>query len=593
MTINERIDALRIQMKQHDLQAYIIPSNDPHQSEYVAEHWQSRVWVSGFTGSAGVVIITADYAGLWTDSRYFLQAEQQLANSELVLNKQKIPHFTPMVPWLKKQLPDGSRVGCDGQLFSATQIEQLETGLAQHDIQVVYHLDLIDPAWPDRPPLPKNEIFELPVTYAGQSRADKLTAIREKMADRGAKHHLVSTLDDIAWILNIRGTDVESNPVAIAFLLIDQNKGQLFIAPEKVPATLLQGLQQDGVQCLPYDTIRTHLKQINDATVLLNPAMINIQLYDALQNAEILHGPTFSTAMKAIKNEVEIGHIRAVMRKDGVALLKLFRWLEATLTERSIPETEVAEALIEFRKAQGDYHDESFAAIVGYQGNGAIVHYRAEPETCAQIEAKGILLLDSGGQYTNGTTDITRTIALSAPTEEQKRNYTLVLKGHIGIATIKFLAGTRGNQIEILARQHLWQHGLNYGHGTGHGVGFFLNVHEGPQALGSGATAKAATPFQVGMLTSNEPGFYKTGEYGIRIENLIVTTDAETTAFGRFLEFETVTLFPIDTQLIATQLLTKQEVNWLNEYHAKVYAELSGELDPAEKEWLREKCQAI
>ncbi len=591
--IDQRIEALRAQMKTHQLAAYIIPSSDPHQSEYVAPHWQARRWISGFTGSAGLVIITDQHAGLWTDSRYFIQAEQELQDSQMVLHKQKVPHAPPILPWLRDHLPTGARVGCDGHLMSTRQIERLQNGLAQKDIILDYQLDLLDAIWDDRPELPTDQIFDLPVTFTGKSREEKLAEIRAVMQEKDVDYHLVTTLDDIAWILNIRGSDIECNPVSIAYLLIGQQDAQLFINEQKIPAALQKAFQEAQVICLPYDQINEALAQLQNVTIYLDPATTNVKLYDALNHIAISTGSTISQAMKAIKNDTEVRHIRQAMEKDGVALVKLFRWLEATLPERKVPETEVAEQLIEFRRAQGDYHGESFAAIVGYKSNGAIVHYRAMPDNCAEIENNGILLLDSGGQYTNGTTDITRTIALSPPTSEQKRNYTLVLKGHIGLARLQFPYGTRGNQMEILARQHLWQHGLNYGHGTGHGVGFFLNVHEGPQALGTGATAKAATVFEAGMLTSNEPGYYEPGAYGIRIENLILAVESQETNYGQFLKFETLTLFPIDQQLIDTTLLSEEEKQWLDDYHEEVYQRLAPYLNQEEQAWLSKQCRAL
>lgn len=594
MNINQRIVSLRQEMKKKNVDAFLIPSSDPHQSEYVAAHWQARKWISGFTGSAGIVVVTDNHAGLWTDSRYFLQAEDELTDSDLVLQKQKIPHAPEHLAWLKENLPAGSVVGCDGKLFSIDQIRNLEKSFEEKDIALDYNQDLISPIWNERPPLPDNLIFEHQLKFAGKSRQKKLNEIRGIMKQKNANYHLVTTLDDIAWIFNIRSNDVECNPVSIAFAVVGLEQAFLFIDEVKIPGDLRKKFSEDHIQILPYTAIQSFLKNMSEEDmILIDPARTSIILFNDIQNAEVAFYKTISTPLKAIKNETEISHINNVMRKDAVALVRLFRWLENMLPQRSVPETEVAEKLDGFRNEQDFYHGESFAAIVGYNANGAIIHYHALPDKCAMIKNEGILLLDSGGQYTDGTTDITRTIAIGKPSEEQKRNFTLVLKGHIDLAMVKFPYGTRGNQMEILARKALWDHGLNYSHGTGHGVGFFLNVHEGPQALGTGATAKAATVFEPGMLTSNEPGFYKTGEYGIRTENLVVVVEDQETDFGRFLKFDTVTLFPIDLNLVEASLLDKKEIDWLNEYHQRVYEKVSPLLNEEEKSWLKEKCGKI
>ena len=595
MSINDRINALRQQMKKNKLDAWIIPGSDPHQSEYVADHWKGREWISGFTGSAGNIVITQKHAGLWTDSRYFIQAEKELKQSEMKLHQLKVAHTSEYIDWLKNNLKKGSRVGCDGMLFSASQIKRLKKTFEPLGIKLIYSKDILNPVWKDRTPLPSNKIFEHKVKYAGKSRAKKLTEIRNAMKAKNVDHHLVATLDDIAWIFNIRSSDVECNPVSIAYAIISIRKAYLFIDDKKVPTSLRKQFQKDGIVLKPYNGVEDFLKRIPKSNnVLLDSATINMRLYDTLDSQQIVHGKTISTHLKAIKNKTEIKHIKNAMIKDGVALTHLYMWLE-DLNKKggSINEAEVAVKLDEFRRAQGDYFGESFSAIVGWKGNGAIVHYRPDPKDCATIKGNGILLLDSGGQYIDGTTDITRTVAFGKPTKEQKENFTLVLKGHIGLGDLKFPKGTRGNQMEILARQPLWSHGLNYGHGTGHGVGFFLNVHEGPQSIGSGITAKAATILEEGMLTSNEPGFYKTGEYGIRIENLVLVEQDKKTAYGNFLKFNSVTLFPIDKNLIAYNLLTKREVDWLNNYHSTVYKNVSPFLNKKEKAWMKEKCAKI
>jgi Xaa-Pro aminopeptidase len=595
MTINERIDALRAQMRGHGVDAYIVPSSDPHQSEYVADHWKVREWLSGFTGSAGTLIVTADHAGLWTDSRYFLQAERELQAGEVELHKQRVPHAPEHVSWLAGELPPGSAVGCNGFLFSVGQIAHLERTMAKHHIDLVYDLNLIGDIWEDRPPLPKEEIFEYDVEYAGKSREDKLREIREQMLEQEALQYLITTLDDIAWTLNLRGNDVAYNPVFISYLLIGDEKAFLFIDEEKVSEEIRKRLKEDGVALRDYYAVMDHLETLPEETaVLVDPRTINRRLFDAIREEQRVKGDNIPRRLKAIKNRIEVEHLRRVMVKDGVALVKLYRWLEAALPNRTVTEFEVARQLDHFRSAQGDYHGESFGAIVGYDANGAIVHYRPSAETSAALQPKGLLLLDSGGQYVDGTTDITRTTALGESTEEQRRHYTLVLKGHIALATIHFPEGTTGGQLDTLARMYLWRAGLNYGHGTGHGVGFFLNVHEPPQGFASSnVTPRGTTAFEPGMLTSNEPGFYKDGAYGIRIENLVLCMEGEETDYGRFLKFETLTLFPIDLSLVEESLLTKEERAWLNQYHQEVFEKLSAQLNPEEVEWLERKCRPV
>ncbi len=594
MTVNERIAALRQAMRKYGIDAFLVPSSDPHQSEYVADHWKSREWLSGFTGSAGTLIVTTDHAGLWTDSRYFLQAEQQLADSEVELHKQQTPHAPEHVQWLADQLDAGSSVGCDGFLFSVRQIRHMEKHLRPHGIDLHYDLELIGDIWEERPPLPDDEIFEFDIRYAGKSRKEKLERIRERVHAREADQYLVTTLDDIAWTLNLRGHDVEYNPVFISYLMLRDSDALLFLDPDKVPDELAVLLAEDGVELRPYASILPYLESLEeDVDVLIDPASTNIRLFDAIPEEQRMEGENIPRKLKAIKNETEIDHIRRVMVKDGVALLKLYRWLEAILQSRSVTEFEVARQLDHFRRAQGNYHGESFSAIVGYKANGAIVHYRPDPETSASLQRDGLLLLDSGGQYEEGTTDITRTTALGESTEEQRRDYTLVLKGHIALATIQFPEGSSGAQLDPLARMYLWREGLNYGHGTGHGVGFFLNVHEPPQGFAGMAGGRGSTPLQPGMLTSNEPGFYKDGEYGIRIENLVLCVKGPETDYGKFLKFETLTLFPIDLDLIETELLTKAEKQWLNSYHERVFEALSPYLNPEELGWLEQKCQPV
>lgn len=579
-------------MKKAGIDAYLIPSSDPHQSEYVTEHWKTREWMSGFTGSAGLLLVTKDHAGLWTDSRYFLQGETELKRTCIDLMKQGVPHAPEHTAWLRDNLPSGAVIGLDGKLFSLGQLNHLEKVVSVKNIKVDQEQDLIDAIWTDRPDLPNASIFEHKLKFAGQSRKEKIRAIQAEMDKKGATYHLLTALDDIAWTFNIRGKDVAHNPVAIAFAVIGKEVSYLFIDTQKVPTSLRKSFDKEAIVVKPYSSIDQFLSELPKGNILLDSGTTNAHLHSLIDKNQIIQGRTIPTLLKAIKNDTEIKHIKNVMKRDGVALLRLYRWLEAELKTRKVSEYELAEQLADFRKAQGYYHGESFPAIVGYNGNGAIVHYRPMPDKSAMIDKSGILLLDSGGQYEDGTTDITRTISLGRVTKEQKRNFTLVLKGHIALASLVFPKGTKGVQIDAFARQALWQHRLNYGHGTGHGVGFFLNVHEPPQGI-SISVARGNVAFEEGMLTSNEPGFYKSGEYGIRTENLVLVVDDVTNEYGDFLKFETVTLFPIDKKLIDLKLLTNLEIDWINQYHQEVEDQLLPLLKKDEKKWLEEKCREI
>ena len=592
--INHRLQLLRAKMQEHGIDAYVIPSQDPHQSEYVAEYWKGRAWISGFTGSAGTAIITMDYAGVWTDSRYFLQGENELADSEFILERQTIPHAPQHLDWLANHLPKGATLGFDGDVFSVAQINRLRNKLAHLNIQYAYAKDLLNDIWTDRPALPQTNVFELSTAYAGRSRAEKITAIRSEMGT--AAYYLATGLDDIAWLLNIRGSDIDFNPVSISYLLIGKEEVRWFIDDVKVPESMKNQMTSQGIELMPYDALAPFLRQLSPGmNVLYAQAATSVLIYEAMEKEQWVRGANLIRPLKAIKNEIEIGHIREAMRKDGVALLRLYRWLDKELKAgQTISEYDLGEQLAAFRAQQENYHGESFSAIVGYKGNGAIVHYRAEQDSCAQINREGMLLLDSGGQYTEGTTDITRTICLSEPTEEQQRHYTLVLKGNIALSRAVFPKGTTGVQLDTLARMHLWQHGLNYGHGTGHGVGFFLNVHEPPQGFAPSPKAgRGLTPLEPGMLTSNEPGYYKADAYGIRIENLEICVEKMETEHGAYYGFEPATLFPISTKLIKKDLLSTEEQQWLNDYHQKVLNELLPLLEAEEQVWLKEQCAEI
>ena len=594
--IPERLRALRKAMVQHQISAYLVPSSDPHQSEYVAPRWETRAWLSGFDGSAGTLVVTHEEAGIWTDSRYFIQAEAQLAGTGVSLQKQRIPHAPEHVAWLAQHLKSGQRLGFDGRVVSLSQARLLKRKLTPKGIQLEASHDLAEMVWSDRPALPSSTIFDFGLQYAGAPREDKMARVREWLAQNELDAVVLTALDDIAWTLNIRASDVDYNPVCLSYLIIGKTTAQWFVGKERVGEELASAMSQAGVQLAAYDAIDDALRQFPAAQRLaIDPAGLSFYHFELLAGKDLAEHGSPITAMKAVKNETEIAHYRQVMRKDGVALLRLFRWLEQELQNRGVTEVEVAERLAQFRAQQPGYQGESFGAIVGYKGNGAIVHYRAMPDTCATLRQEGILLLDSGGQYLDGTTDITRTVALGPVTDDQRRHFTLVLKGMIALARAKFPRGTGGAQLDTLARQYLWQDGLNYGHGTGHGVGFFLNVHEGPQGFATSAvTSRGRTAFEPGMVTSNEPGFYRTDHYGIRIENLILCVANETTDYGEFLRFEDLTLFPIDQRLIDKKLLNQEEKDWLNDYHQQVWEQLSPLLDnDDEVNWLRKQCNPL
>ncbi|NBC06319.1 MAG: M24 family metallopeptidase [Bacteroidetes bacterium] len=596
-TTVDKLDALRQVMREAGIDAYIIPSQDPHQSEYVADHWQARRWLTGFDGSAGTAVVTQEEAGVWTDSRYFIQAEEQLKGSGFELQKLKVPHTAEHMKWLAEQLPEGATVGCNGELYTVQGLQRMERALHKQGLQLNYEHDLIDEIWEDRPPLPQAAAFELALPYAGQSRRDKLTAVREKLEH--ADYYLVTALDSIAWLLNVRGRDIDCNPVVISYLLVGKEQAHWFVDSGKVPGELRQALRADSVQLHDYASLQAFIaEQPSSARIGYTPATTSILLHEQLPAEQWVKQADPIAPLKAIRNEVEQQQLRSAMQKDGVALVRFYRWLEAQLEKgTTLSEYDLGERLEQFRQQQEQYFGPSFPPIVGYKGNGAIVHYRAEAGKSATIKPEGILLIDSGGQYYEGTTDITRTVALGPFDQSVKTPYTLVLKGNIALSRAVFPQGTTGVQLDTLARSPLWQAGLNFGHGTGHGVGHFLNVHEGPQGITPNPlSGRGQTPLMPGMLTSNEPGYYKAGAFGIRIENLelceqrLESTEEEDTPF---LGFTPQTLFPISTALIDKDLLDAEERAWLNEYHARVFDELSPLLEKEEQAWLRAQCQAI
>lgn len=589
--VNKRIDGLRGLIEKEGIQAFIIPSTDPHLSEYVAPHWESRKWISGFTGSAGTVVVTPQKAGLWTDSRYFLQAAQQLENTGIELYKEMLPE-TPSIPlFLSEQLHAGATVGIDGKMFSAEEMKHLQEVLNKDGITVKSIPDPMQLLWNDRPPMPEAPAFIYDIKYAGKSCSEKLACIRKKMKEDDAEALLLSALDEIAWTLNIRGNDVHCNPVVVSYLLITSRETHYFIQPQKITSDVASYFKEAGIALHPYEEIEEFISHLNVDSILVNPAKTNYAIYSAIRKeCQIINKESPVTSLKAIRNQQEIAGIHAAMQRDGIALVKFLKWLEEAVPSGKETEISIARKLHVFRAAQPLYMGESFDTIAGYKEHGAIVHYEAIPETDVRLKPEGFLLLDSGAQYLDGTTDITRTIALGPLTEEEKTDYTLVLKGHIALAMAVFPQGTRGAQLDVLARMPIWRQHMNFLHGTGHGVGHFLNVHEGPQSI---RMNENPVTLQTGMVTSNEPGVYKAGSHGIRTENLVLTIPAGKGMFGNYLKFETITLCPICTKGIIKEMLTAEEMDWLNDYHRMVYEKLSPDLNNEEKEWLKKACKRV
>ena len=589
-SISERIHALRMWFKPN-IQAFIIPSTDPHLSEYVAPHWKSREWISGFTGSAGTVVITEKKAGLWTDSRYFLQAAEQLQGSGIDLYKEMLPETPSITKFLSDELQPGESVGIDGKMFSVEQVESMQAELSAKNIQIVFCPDPMDELWENRPPIPESPAFVYDIKYAGKSCSEKIAAIRTELKKKSAESVMLSALDEIAWTLNLRGNDVHCNPVVVSYLLITEKKAVLFIAPEKVTEEVRNYLEKQQIEIQNYSDTEIYLSDLNSSSILMNPAKTNYSVFSSVNpQCRIIRGEAPVALLKAIRNEQEIKGIHAAMQRDGVALVKFLRWLESAVPSGTETELSIDRKLHAFRATQDLYVGESFDTIAGYKEHGAIVHYSATEESNATLHPKGFLLLDSGAQYLDGTTDITRTIALGELTTEEKTDYTLVLKGHIALAMAVFPSGTRGAQLDVLARMPLWSHKMNFLHGTGHGVGHFLSVHEGPQSIRMNENPIVLQP---GMVTSNEPGVYKGGSHGIRTENLTLVCSAGEGLFGEYLKFETITLCPICKKGIIKELLTADEVDWLNNYHQQVYEKLSPKLNEEEKAWLKEATAAI
>ena len=592
--IPERIAALREAMKQHKIDAYIIPTSDPHMSEYPADCWKYREWISGFTGSAGTVIITADKAGLWTDSRYFLQASTQLEGTGIELFKMMLPE-TPTIPeFLAHELEKGQTVGLNGETYSLAEARTLEKALAEKEIKLNTNASLIDPIWKERPAIPEAPMFEMPVELSGKSTEDKLIDINKMLHKAGADCTILSALDEVAWTFNIRGTDVAYNPVVISYAFVSEKESVLFVNPKKIPAEIAEHLKKEGVTLADYGMLATFLSRLPEQTrVFIDSKRTNVAIYNALPKSSILiEGTSPANHLKSIKNETEIKGFRNAVLKDGIAMTKFYFWLEKMLKAgEKVTELSAAAKLTALRSEQPQYVMDSFASISSYGPHGAVVHYSPTPETDTELKTDSLYLLDSGAQYLDGTTDITRTIALcDEPSEQMKKDFTRALKGTIGIAKCKFPAGIRGCLIDAFARKALWDAGINYLHGTCHGIGHCLNVHEGPQSIRMEENPVILEP---GMVMSDEPAMYRPGEYGIRTENMILIREDSETEFGKFLGFETLTLCYIDTKLVIPSMLSVREHAWLNKYHQMVYDLVSPHLTEEEKAWLKEKTAEI
>ena len=592
MTVNQRIEVLREVMRRESLDAFIFPSTDPHQGEYVPDHWKGREWISGFDGSAGTAVVTMNEAALWTDSRYFIAAAEQLKGTEFVLMKERVSGTPTITQWLGEVLRNirSPQVGIDGMVSSTAEVEELISGLRHEGgITLRTNFDPLTIIWKDRPAIPQNPVFIQPLEYAGEACHEKISRVRRALRQKHADGMLVASLDDIAWMLNLRGSDVHCNPVFVSYLLISSTKVTLFIDKKKLSSSVLAYLNDEGVDVDDYDRVKEGLKDYFEYNILLDPHEVNYTLYNIVRR-EIVREESPVKRMKTVKNESEVLGFRNAMLKDGIALVKFLKWLRPAVEAGGQTEISVSEKLENLRAEQSLYKGLSFDTIAGYQEHGAIVHYEATPDTDVPLKSEGFLLLDSGAQYVDGTSDVTRTIALGPVTEEQRHIYTLVLKGHLQLQNLKFPSGASGTQLDLAARKDLWREGLNYMHGTGHGVGAFLNVHEGPHQI---RMEYKPAPMVAGMTVTDEPGIYLEGKFGVRTENTLLVVPYKETPFGTFLQFEPLTLCPIDKSAIDISLMTEEEIGWLDEYHQMVYDRLSPYLDEEEREWLAVQCEEI
>lgn len=598
--VNQRLEDLREVMRREHLAAFIFPSTDPHQGEYVPDHWKGREFISGFNGSAGTAVVTMTSAALWTDSRYFLAAEEQLRGTEYQLMKLKIAGTPSIAEWIGRECGAGAEVGIDGWCSSTNAVRELIADLRKEGgITLRTNLDPLRTIWRDRPPIPERPVELFPLEYAGESTRDKLARIRNALRQRHADGMLMSSLDDIAWTLNLRGTDVHCNPVFVSYLLVSSKDAILYINKVKLPQQVAGYLEAEGVAIAPYEDVAKGLKDYFEYNILLDPDEVNYVLFKTVSR-EIVEEESPVKRMKTVKNEREIAGFRSAMLKDGIAMVKFLYWLSKQLPAPvgegsgvgtvSLTELSVSDKLASLRAEQPLYRDISFDTIAGYGEHAAIVHYEPTPETDIPLQPRGLLLLDSGAQYLDGTTDITRTIALGPLTEEERRIYTLVLKGHIQIELCKFPSGSSGTQIDILARKDMWRDGLNYLHGTGHGVGTYLNVHEGPHQF---RMEWKPAPLVAGMTITDEPGIYLPGRCGARTENTLLIVPYKETEFGEFLQFESLTLCPIDKAPIIREMMLQEEIDWLNQYHQRVFDTLAPHLNQEESAWLQVACAPL
>lgn len=594
-SIPQRLEMLRQVMRREHLAAFIFPSTDPHNGEYIPDHWKGREWISGFDGSAGTAVVTLNGAALWTDSRYFIAAAEQLKNTEFVLMKERMEGTPTIAEWIASQTDngrDGNEVGIDGSSCSFSFADSLVEELRSHGgMTLRTNLDPLRQIWPDRPPIPEEKIFLHPLQFAGESTQSKLQRIRRELRRVHADGMLITTLDDIVWTLNLRGSDVHCNPVFVGYLLIDTKKATLYVNRRKLTAEVEQYLRAEGISTDEYENVEQGLRDYFEYNILADPVQTNYNLFSiARQHHRVVALGSPIGGMKAVKNEQECLGFRRAMLRDGIAMVRFLKWLKPAVERGGQTELSATAKLESLREGQDEYHGPSFDTITAYQAHGAIVHYEPTERTDVALKPEGLLLVDSGGQYTDGTTDITRTIALGPLTDEQRRVYTLVLKGHIRLQLLRFPEGAAGTQLDAIARAPLWAEGYNYLHGTGHGVGSFLNVHEGPHQIRMEWRGAPLLPY---MTVTDEPGVYIEGKFGVRIENTLLTVPHTETAFGRFLRFETLTLCPIDTAPLITEWLSDEERGWLNDYHKRVYTQLSPLLSDEEKQWLRDATQAI
>ena len=592
MNVNEKIALLREFMEENKLDAYVIPSSDPHMSEYVADHWKARSWISGFNGSAGTFVATKKESGLWTDGRYFIQAEKQLAGSGVRLFKMGVEGVPTFAQWIADNLKQGECVGFAGKTTSVAGFKELEGKLAPKGILINRSHDLIEKIWTDRPPIPAAQIMNHDVRFAGLSTKEKLEKVRAEMENAGACNYLISSLDDIAWLFNVRGDDVPYISVTIAYALISMTEAFIFINRDKVPEDVMNTLHENGVQVLDYEHVKVQLETLADGqSIALDPKRINCWLYDSIPgHCKKMEIDEITTILKAVKNDIELKNYERCQISDGIAMVKFLHWIEKNIGKQEITELTVADKLEYLRAQQPDNLGLSFTTIAAYRDHGAMMHYSATEESGYVLENKGLMVLDSGGQYLSGTTDITRTVVFDELSEEEKTDFTLVLKAHISLASARFLYGATGSNLDVLARKPLWDVGLDYKCGTGHGVGYCLSVHEGPQNF---SPVPNKVKLEKGMILTIEPGIYKEGKHGVRTENMVLVADDLQNEYGRFLKFEAMTLCPISLKAIIPEMLTIQEKNWLNAYHEKVCDTLSPYLEGDEKEWLYANTRSI